>query len=185
MTSHPGRAAPRRGEVLRSAVAWIEDRRDGELPAGRDGADRRDGVDGVAATFGSTPALVCGLQSVWRARVADAVTLALAGTPADPARAVARAWADTAARHPGLRRALDAAAGSADPAVAMAMGVATAREQAALAIAAGTAARGDSALVARGEEIQRSARALPEAGRPTRSGPGRWPDVRSWVKMAV
>lgn len=207
MTPIPGRSAPRRGDVLKAALAWIEDRGDGELPAV---------ADGVVATFGSPAALVCALQSVWRARLAESVALELAGWPPDPVEAVARAWAETAARNPGLRRALDAATASDDPAVAMAMGVATARERVALATAAGVAGRGDSVVAARGAEIQQAARELAPlplarrstgqddtggrydggrpgagsgthlgAGRPARRLVGRWPAGPSCVKMAV
>jgi hypothetical protein len=139
-----------RGEILRSVTAAADTRRDGVLPMD---------VDGVAETFGDELTLLAALQLKWHTRLAGHIERALADQPLDLDAAVGSAWAETAAKMPGIRLVLDHyRAHPVDDAMARAMRKATAKEHMMLAVMAGRSSVGDAAAVSVGAQLEEAAR---------------------------
>ncbi len=139
-----------RGEVLRSVTATADDRRDGILPLD---------VDGVSETFGDELSLLAALQLRWHTRLAGHIERVLVEQPLDLDRAVETAWAETAAKLPGIRLILDHyRAEPTDDAMARAMAKATAKEHMMLAVMAGRSSVDDAAAIQVGARLEESAR---------------------------
>ncbi|HYJ67481.1 MAG TPA: hypothetical protein VEX15_07435 [Nocardioidaceae bacterium] len=136
----------RREAALRSAVAVIDRRRDGQLPWHE--------LDAARAAFDGPTDLLLALQMRWHTRLAGHVDRLLAGQPMDLRAAVIRAWQAATADLPGVRAALDTH--DDEPALQ----TARAKELAYLASAAGLAELHDPAAVAVGHEIRSDAQRM-------------------------
>ncbi len=140
----------RRGEVLRAVLAHVDARRDGRLPME---------LPGVAQTFGGEAALLGALQLRWHTRLGGTIERELANDPADPERAVLRAWRATARELAGVRAVLDAAAEhpSSDE-VASSVAAARRKERVLLAAMSGKASPSSPTAATVGREIEERAR---------------------------
>ena len=146
----------RRAQVLRAALAAVEERRDTRVPTD---------LPGVAATVGDELALLGALTLRWHTRLAGLVEREQQRTPRDPAGATERAWARAADEMPGLRALLDHhRAHPRDDRTAEATVRATATEHALLAVAAGRAEVGDPRAAGAGAAVEQAARARRLAG---------------------
>lgn len=146
----------RRAQVLRAALAAVEERRDTRVPTD---------LPGVAATVGDELALLGALTLRWHTRLAGLVEREQQRTPRDPVGATERAWARAADEMPGLRALLDHhRAHPRDDRTAEATVRATATEHALLAVAAGRAEVGDPRAAGAGAAVEQAARARRLAG---------------------
>jgi hypothetical protein len=133
----------RRDAALRSVIAVIDRRRDGQLPWHE--------LDEARAAFDGPTDLLLALQMRWHTRLAGRVDRLLAEQPMDLRAAVIRAWQAATADLPGVRAVLDTH--DDDPALR----AARAKELAYLASAAGLAELHDPAAVAVGGGIRSDA----------------------------
>jgi hypothetical protein len=134
----------RREAALRSAVAVIDRRRDGQLPWAE--------LDAIRTTFDSPTDLLVALQMRWHTRLAGQFDRILGDQPMDLRAAVIAAWRAATVDLPGVRAVLDAHED--EPALRTAL----AKELAYLAAAAGVAGLADPAAVRIGQEIRSDAR---------------------------
>lgn len=140
----------RRGEVLSTAIATADARRDGRLPTD---------VDGVRATFADDLDLLGTLQLRWHTRLSGRIDAALSTQPLDLETAVADAWAATARDMPGVRAVLDGpAADEIGEHAVRVMAGARAKERSMLAAMAGRASYDDAAAAVVGAAIEERAR---------------------------
>jgi hypothetical protein len=140
----------RRNAALRSAIAVIDRRRDGQLPWHELGAARD--------AFDTPTDLLLALQMRWHTRLAGHVDRVLAGEPMDLRAAVIAAWRSAAADLPGVRAVLDVH--DDEPALRPAR----TKELAYLASAAGLAELADPRAVAIGREVRSEAQHLVDVG---------------------
>lgn len=153
----------RRGEILRSVVAVVDERRDGLLPMD---------LSGVTETFTDELDLLAALQLRWHTRLSGRIETELASQPMDLEDAVVRAWHGAADDLPGIRAVLDRyQALPVDEAMASALAKAQAKEHLTLAVMAGKGAFADAQCVQIGSMIELRARAeyepavaIPERG---------------------
>jgi hypothetical protein len=138
----------RRDAALRSVIAVIDRRRDGQLPWHE--------MDEARAAFDGPTDVLLALQMRWHTRLAGHVDRLSAEQPMDLRAAVIRAWQAATADLPGVRAVLDTH--DDEPALR----TARAKELAYLASAAGVAELHDAAAVAVGEEIRADARRVDE-----------------------
>ena len=134
----------RREGALRSAVAVLDRRRDGQLPWTE--------LDAVRTAFDTPTDLLLALQMRWHTRLAGQVDRILGDQPMDLRAAVIEAWRAATVDLPGVRAVLDAHED--EPALRTAL----AKELAYLAAAAGVAGLADPAAVRVGQEIRSDAR---------------------------
>jgi len=141
----------RRGEILRTAIATADRRRDGLLPMD---------VDGVAETFGDEVSLLGALQLRWHTRLAGRIERELMNEPMDLERGVIAAWQGTAEELPGIRAIVDHYRHEpVDEAMAEMMTKSAAKEHILLAVMAGRVSAQDATAARVGEAIEASARA--------------------------
>lgn len=88
----------RRGEVLRTVVEALDERRDGVLPTE---------LPGVTENFPTDHDLLAALLLRWHTRLSGNLERALTRQPADPDRSVVEAWHTTADDLPGIAAVLD------------------------------------------------------------------------------
>ncbi len=139
-----------RGEILRSAIATANVRRDGILPMD---------LAGVTETFGDELTLLATLQLKWHTRLAGNIERELLDQPLDLGRAVEAAWRATADDLPGVRLILDRyRAEPLDEAMAQAMRKATVKEHMLLATMAGQSSIDDASSVPVGAALETRAR---------------------------
>jgi hypothetical protein len=150
----------RRDAALRSAIAVLDRRRDGQLPWHE--------VDGVRSAFDTPTDLLLALQMRWHTRFAGQVDRILADQPMDLRSAVIEAWRAATADLPGVRAVLDACED--EPALRTAQ----AKELAYLASAAGLGDLADPAAVRLGREIRSDARSGSEVGEVPDHVPAGW-----------
>ena len=147
MTSTPHR---NRGEILRSAIAVADVRRDGLLPLD---------LEGVTDVFEDELALLGAMSLRWHTRLAGRIEREIMQTPMDLERAVLAAWVATADELPGVRAVLDHhREHPLDDTMATAMAKATAKEHAMLAVMAGQASARDHSASIVGARLERAAR---------------------------
>lgn len=140
----------RRADVLSAVIEAADHRLDGRVPAD---------LPGVAETFDDEVDLIATLHLRWHTRLSGRIERRLAEQPMDLEAEVVRAWCETAADMPGVRRILDRAARHpATTPVGRTMAVVQAREAAMLAVMSGTAAVGDERAARRGARILERAR---------------------------
>ena len=140
-----------RGEILRSVVATVDERRDGLLPMD---------LPGVVDTFSDELDLLAALQLRWHTRLSGRIETELANQPMDLEDAVVRAWHGAADDLPGVRTVLDRYhALPVDEAMATALAKAKAKEHQVLAVMAGKGAFADPQCVPLGSMIELRARA--------------------------
>jgi hypothetical protein len=150
----------RREEALRSAVAVIDRRRDGQLPWTE--------LDAVRTAFDTPTDLLLALQMRWHTRLAGHVDRVLGDQPMDLRAAVIEAWRAATVDLPGVRAVLDAHEG--EPA----LHTAQAKELAYLASVAGVAGLADPAAVRIGQEIRSDARSGFDVGEVPDHVPDGW-----------
>jgi hypothetical protein len=134
----------RRDAALRSAIAVIDRRRDGQLPWRE--------VDAARSAFDAPTDLLLALQMRWHTRLAGHVDRILADQPMDLRSAVIEAWRAATADLPGVRAVLDAH--EEEPALRTAQ----TKELAYLASAAGLGDLTDPAALRLGRKIRSDAR---------------------------
>lgn len=140
----------RRADVLQAVIEAADGRRDGILPGD---------LPGVAETFADELDLVGALSLKWHARLSGNIERELMDEPMDPAEAIARAWALTAAEAPGIRAVLDRCTENpTDPRMAEALTRSRTKELLRLAGAAGMASDESAASARAGELIERRGR---------------------------
>lgn len=165
----------KRGEILRTVMAVVDERRDGLLPMD---------VDGVIEKFDDELGLLGALQLKWHTRLAGHIERELAEQPMDLESAVVRAWQDTARELPGVRAVVDHyLAEPVDARMAATMAKARAKEQVLLAVMAGKAAYADGRAATVGAAIEERARAsyLPLAT----AAPARVPSLLDRIRAAL
>ncbi len=138
----------RRDAALRSVIALIDRRRDGQLPWHE--------LDETREAYDGPTDLLLALQMRWHTRLAGHVDRLLAEQPMDLRAAVIRAWQAATTDLPGVRAVLDTH--DDDPSLRSAR----AKELAYLASAAGVAELHDPAAVEVGAEIRADARRVVE-----------------------
>ena len=134
----------RRDAALRSAIAVIDRRRDGQLPWHE--------LDAARSAFDTPIDLLLALQMRWHTRLAGHVDRLLADQPMDLRSAVIEAWRAATVDLPGVRAVLDAHED--EPALRTAQ----AKELSYLASAAGLGDLTDPATRRIGREIRSDAR---------------------------
>ncbi|HET7683985.1 MAG TPA: hypothetical protein VFK34_10010 [Marmoricola sp.] len=166
----------RRGEVLRTVVETVDDRRDGLLPLD---------LPGVAETFRDELDLIAALSLRWHTRLSGNVERALVDEPLDLETAVAAAWQRTNAELPGIRMVLDHySAEPSDPEMAAALTRAREKEWAGLAVAAGLASDSGAAAAQAGRQVVERSRATAPTDQAVTQGvaaPADEPDTPSLV----
>jgi hypothetical protein len=141
----------RRGEVLRTVTATVDERRDGRVPMD---------VPGVRETFGDELSVLAALQLRWHTRLSGRLEHALLHQPVDIDDAVIGAWHATAAELPGTRLVLDHyRAEPLDAAMADVLRTAAAKEHVLLAAMAGQSTADAAVTAAVGRELEERARA--------------------------
>jgi hypothetical protein len=141
----------RRGEVLRTVTATVDERRDGRVPMD---------VPGVRETFGDELSVLAALQLRWHTRLSGRLEHALLHQPVDIDDAVIGAWRATAAELPGTRLVLDHyRAEPPDAAMADVLRTAAAKEHVLLAAMAGQSTADAAVTAAVGRELEERARA--------------------------
>lgn len=151
----------RRGEILRTVIATVDERRDGRLPMD---------VPGVRETFGDETSLLAALALRWHTRLAGRIEHALMDHPFDLEQGVVAAWHATAREMPGVRAVLDRHREQPhDEQMAAMLATSTAKERVLMASMAGLVSSHDDAAARVGERLEQRARAT---YRPVRSHRG-------------
>lgn len=141
----------KRGEILRTVMTVVDERRDGLLPMD---------VDGVVEKFDDELGLLGALQLKWHTRLAGRIERELGEQPMDLEAAVIRAWQDTANELPGVRAVIDRyLAEPVDARMAATMAKAHAKEHVLLAVMSGKGAYADDRVARVGAGIEERARA--------------------------
>lgn len=155
-------SAHRRAEVLRRALAAVEERHDARLPTD---------LPGARETFADELDLLGALALRWHTRLTGHLEREQVRTPRDLPGAAERAWVAAADEMPGLRAVLDHhREHPLDAAMATATAKATAKEHAVLAVAAGRAGVGDPQAARVGAHVEQAARRRRLAGLATLAG---------------
>lgn len=140
-----------RGEILRTVVAAVDERRDGLLPMD---------LPGVSETFADEVDVLGALQLRWHTRLAGHIDQELAAQPMDLETAIVRAWHTTADELVGIRAVLDHhRALPTDQKMADFLTKFEAKEHLTMAVMAGKGAFADAEAVRLGSLIEMRARA--------------------------
>lgn len=158
-------AVHRRGDVLRTVTATLDDRARSSAPGRSSAAETLTlplDLAGVRETFADELDLLGALQLRWHTRLAGRIERELTGQPMDLESAVVAAWRATAGEMPGVRAVIDRyRAEPTSAAMAHAMRVSTVKERVLLAVMAGRGSvdpAAEQATARAGERIEARAR---------------------------